>query len=51
MQQLEAAIQRATSLMPLHGWPVPPAQCWKVAVGQASRAATTPDFPFKDLVR
>jgi hypothetical protein len=51
MQALEAALQHAAVLMPQHGWPVPPERCWKVAVSQASRAATTPDFAFRDLVR
>jgi hypothetical protein len=51
MQQLESAMQRAAGLMSQHGWPVPSGRCWKVAVGQASRAATTPDFAFRDLVR
>jgi hypothetical protein len=51
MQALEAAMQHAALLMPQHGWPVPPERCWKVAVSQASRAATTPDFAFRDLVR
>lgn len=51
MQQLDVAMQRASSIMPQHGWPVPPECCWKMAVSQASRAATTPDFAFKDLVR
>lgn len=44
-------MQRAVSLMPQNGWPVLPERCWKMAVGQASRAATYPDFAFGDLVR
>jgi hypothetical protein len=51
MQQLEAAMQQASSIMPQHGWPVPPERAWKQCVQQASRAATTPDFAFRDLVR
>lgn len=51
LDKLEAAMQRASSILPQHGWPVPPARCWKLAVAQASRAATHPDFLFRDLVR